>query len=346
MDKKLLTAQPKWDPPFNETVFREISDSSHRLFSSDRVERAAGADTTPSMHNRALPLAQTPLSFEPLFPASYRTGRDTGKPFIVSASSTSAKTDLGVEKLNKIHGWLWLAGRPMPPRPLNYQQASSREIILNENAGMHLVWDVSRRIFLKPLPRYLLSHKFWQNNLATDHEFYKSAFGFMLSYAALIQYESDFFIAKEKHLIPENLTWESWVDLVNQLLNSEVDSRVNIRYRYGELRLSRLNKILWMHGYFRGYSFRYQTYGELITANLAPIAAATVYIALVLTAMQVGLATPQLADNDAFQRVSYGFAVFSILAPVGVTLFIVLILVFFFFYNSAATIIFRRKARG
>lgn len=101
-----------------------------------------------------------------------------------------------------------------------------------------------------------------------------------------------------------------------------------------------------MHGHFRGYSFRYQTYGELLTANLAPIAAATVYVALVLTAMQVGLATPQLADNDAFQRVSYGFAVFSILAPAGLTLFIVLILVFFFFYNSAATVIFRQKARA
>ncbi|KAG4259309.1 hypothetical protein FPRO03_12985 [Fusarium proliferatum] len=175
----------KWDPPFKETVFRELSDSSY--FSSDRVEQAAGADSTPSMHNRALPLAQTPLSLEPLFPASYRTDHDTGKPFIVSASCTGAKTDLSVEKLNKIHGWLWLAGRPMPPRPLNYQQASSCEIILNENAGMHLVWDVSRRIFLKPLPRYLLSYKFWQNNLAADHEFYKSAFGFMLSYAALIQ---------------------------------------------------------------------------------------------------------------------------------------------------------------
>ncbi|KAG4269290.1 hypothetical protein FPRO04_12067 [Fusarium proliferatum] len=291
-----------WDPPFNETVFHELSDS--RYFSSDRVEQAAGADTTPSMHNRALPLAQTPLSFEPLFPASYRTDHDTGKPFIVSASSTGAKTDLSVEELNKIHGWLWLAGRPMPPRPLNYQQASSREIIINENAGMHLVWDCPRRIFLKPLPRYLLSHKFWQNNLATDPEFYKSAFGFMLSYTALIQYESDFFIAKEKHLIPENLTWESWIELVNQLLKHEADNRVNPRYKYGELRLSRLNKILWMHGYFRGYSFRYQTYGELLTANLAPIAAATVYIALVLTAMQVGLATPQLADNDAFQKVS------------------------------------------
>ncbi|CVL07300.1 uncharacterized protein FMAN_15380 [Fusarium mangiferae] len=333
-----------WNPPFNETVFRELSDSS--CFSSDRVEQAAVADTTPAMHNGALPLAQIPLSFEPLFPASYRKKNATRKPFIVSASCASAKTDLSVEKLNEIYGWLWLAGRPMPPRPLNYQQASSREIILNENVDMHLVWDVSRRIFLKPLPRYLLSHKFWQNNLATDHEFYKSAFGFMLSYAALIQYESDFFIAKEKHLIPENLTWESWINLVDQLLNSEVDNRVNSRYRYGELRLSRLNKILWMHGYFRGYSFRYQTYGELLTANLAPIAAATVYIALVLTAMQVGLATPQLADNDTFQRVSYGFAVFSILAPAGVTLFIVLILILFFFYNSAATIIFRRKARG
>lgn len=174
------------------------------------------------MHNQALPRAQIPLSFEPVFPASYRAKNATTQPFIVSANCASAKTDLSVKKLNEIHGWLWLAGRPMPPRPLNYQQASSREIILNENAGMHLVWDVSRRIFIKPLPRYLLSHNFWQNDLATDHEFYKSAFGFMLSYAALIQYESDFFIAKEKHLIPENLTWESWIDLVNQLLKRKL----------------------------------------------------------------------------------------------------------------------------
>ncbi|KAL6409901.1 uncharacterized protein AUP68_06303 [Ilyonectria robusta] len=328
-------AASKWDPPFNETVFRDLSNSSHS--SSDRAQ-AAVAGTTPGTNNRALSLAQTASPFAPLLPASYRINNDEGKSDIVSASSADAKDDLSVKRLNDIHGWLWLAGRPMPPRPLSYQQASSREIILNEKADMHLVWAIPRRIFLKPIPRYLLDYHFWQDNLATQEDFYRCAFGFLLSYAALIQYESDFLIAKEKHLIPENLTWESWIDFVKQLLNSRVDNRVNIRYRYGELRLSRLNKILWMHGYLRGYSFPYQTYEEMFTTNLAPIAAATVYIALVLTAMQVGLATPQLGDNDAFQRVSYGFTIFSILAPVGFVLIAVLLLLLLFFYNWTATV--------
>lgn len=71
--------------------------------------------------------------------------------------------------------------------------------------------------------------------------------------------------------------------------------------------------------------------------NMAPIGAATVYIAVVLTAMQVGLATPQLANNAAFQRASYGFTVFSIIAPVGLTMAIIVIIVLLFVYNWWAT---------
>lgn len=207
---------------------------------------------------------------------------------------------------------------------------------------MHLVWAMPRRIFLKPIPRYLLDCHFWQDNLKTQKGFYGYAFGFLLSYAALIQYESDFRIAKEKHLIPESLTWEAWINFVRQLLHSSVDDRVNIRYHYGELRLSRLNKMLWAHGRLRGYSFPLQKYEEMFTTNLAPIGAATVYIALVLTAMQVGLATPQLGDNNAFQRVSYGFTVFSILASVGLFFAILLLLLLYFFFNFVATVRFKR----
>lgn len=39
------------------------------------------------------------------------------------------------------------------------------------------------------------------------------------------------------------------------------------------------------------------------------------YIAIGLTAMQVGLATESLAQVHAFQSVSYGFTMFSILGP-------------------------------
>jgi hypothetical protein len=238
----------------------------------------------------------------------------------------------------------------MPPRPLSYQRSTAREIVISEAADMHLVWAVPRRILLKPIPRYLLDYQFWKDHIVTQDSFYKCAYGFLLSYAALIQYESDFQIAKEMHLIPENLTWELWVNFVKELLNSRGNDRhqdnVNIRYRYGELRLSRLNKISWIHGRLRGYSVSYQTYGEMFTTNLAPIGAATIYVALVLTAMQVGLATPQLNQNGTFQRWSYGFAVFSILAPVGFVLAILLLLILVFFYNWAATVSFDRKISG
>ncbi|KAI0538647.1 hypothetical protein GGR58DRAFT_288033 [Xylaria digitata] len=57
---------------------------------------------------------------------------------------------------------------------------------------------------------------------------------------------------------------------------------------------------------------QYQTFFQDYFAWLA---SATVYIAVGLTAMQVGLATKSLADSDAFQSASYGFTVFSILRP-------------------------------
>jgi hypothetical protein len=71
---------------------------------------------------------------------------------------------LNVPRLNDIYDYLWLAGRPMPPRPLNYQVASSRAITLMEDIHFHLVWEPGR-IFLKPLPRYLLSQFFWNEHL-------------------------------------------------------------------------------------------------------------------------------------------------------------------------------------
>jgi hypothetical protein len=61
--------------------------------------------------------------FEPLLPASYRSRKGNIK--IATANLEHLKRDLGVERLNKIHDYLWLAGRAMPPRPLNYQVKSS-----------------------------------------------------------------------------------------------------------------------------------------------------------------------------------------------------------------------------
>lgn len=120
-------------------------------------------------------------------------------------------------------------------------------------------------------------------------------------------------------MIPRDLTWEKWVQLVQQLLKTGATNPTNInrRYLFGELRLSRLNEIYAIRygSILKGYQFIYQTYGGMVRDHLTTLSAATIYVALVLTAMQVGLATTRLGQNLSFQNLSYGFTVFSILAP-------------------------------
>ncbi|KAJ5689819.1 hypothetical protein N7462_004211 [Penicillium macrosclerotiorum] len=284
--------------------------------------------------------------------------------------------DLCVDKLNKIDQYLWLAGRPMPPRPLNYQIATSREIVVDERIDMHLVWEYSRRLHLKPIPRYLLSPKFWESHLLTcmksccvpqrsqhypdvsvpisttkcTKELYKCACGFLLSYLALIQFECDLAIAHTYHLLPKEITWEKWLTFAHELLEGEAPkpNNINSRYLFGELRLSQLNKIYALRygEILRGYQFTYQTYGELFRDYLTPITAATIYMALVLTAMQVGLATTYLEGNPSFQNASSGFTIFSILGPLVGIFLVGTIGVFQFFNNLLETREFKQKRFG
>lgn len=264
--------------------------------------------------------------------------------------------ELDLRRLNRISRWLWIAGRPMPPRALHHQLLLDRDIRVTERMDMHLTWS-SGRIFLKPIPRFLLDTGFWAKylackehcacvNTATDSECnekkaWKSALGFLFSYAALISHESDFHIAVDKHLIPPETKWSSWRKLVKQILSTDkVYQRINARFMYGELRLGRLNKIYYLsqRPFFRGYISHWHQYSQFLQDNFSWLASMVVYIAVVLTAMQVGLATKLLADNDAFQSASYGFAVFSILGPLIVTVLILLAFCYSFISNLMATI--------
>ncbi|KAJ5780446.1 hypothetical protein N7457_005606 [Penicillium paradoxum] len=312
--------------------------------------------------------------FNDLLPASFRDD-DLSLRAPLDNISKFLHLDLSVQRLNDIQEYLWLAGRPMPPRPLNYQISVSRQIILDEKIDMHLVWGPARRIYIKPLPQYLLDAHFWSTNLTCGEypgicycmnsfkdatpppqaqktpcprsTLSKSALGFLTSYIALIQHPSDFRIAQDHSLLPASLTWPQWRALVQNLLATDVThpTRINSRYKYGELRLSRLNKIyaLQRGSFFRGYRAKYQTYQELFRSYLAPITAMTVYFALVLTAMQVGLGTEQLAENRAFHRASYGFTVLSILGPLVLVVLIIGVVVAHFVVNFLATVVFRRE---
>ncbi|KAH7119436.1 hypothetical protein B0J13DRAFT_629578 [Dactylonectria estremocensis] len=104
----------------------------------------------------------------PLLPATYRTESDD-----LAAPSRHVfaciKTELDLHRLNKVSGWLWIAGRLMPPRPLHHQLLLSRDVFVTEQMNMHLVWTTTR-IFVKPIPRFLLEPCFWTEYLCCGED--------------------------------------------------------------------------------------------------------------------------------------------------------------------------------
>jgi len=214
--------------------------------------------------------------------------------------------------------------------PLHHQSARGRRIIVVENPYLHLVWYYDR-IFIKPIPQYLLSAAFWQYLKQTDQELWKAAAGFMRTYSYLIKYETDFEKAQstDMRLIPqldgekEPITFERFVKFIAPFEN-DCGSLVCGRYDYGELRLSRLN--IWAFLLFRKVSFHYvNTQSSFLLAKLfAWVLTAFLVLNVILTSMQVDLAVqsaPTVSDNwNTFGQVS---RLFSIIVIISVALLIV-----------------------
>ena len=303
------------------------------------------------------------------FPASYRMRNDN----LLAPMAPSLETfqqELNPDQLHKIIDLLWLAGRPVPPRPLHHQLSLARDIVIREQMDFHLVWG-SGRLFLKPLPRYILNPCFWTTHLLCDlcrplnisyamgpellepkcnHPHLRAcALGFLLSYIALIVYESDFAIAKDRHLIPAEITWPQWRQLVQEVLGTEGSNnlykKVAPRFVYGELRLNRLRLILF---FLQGplhpdFVATWQSYGSFYRDNSAWLIIVMAYLILVLSAMQVGLSTDRLAGNEHFQEASYGFGILSIFLAITALALLVLLSIILWVYNIARTRRFERK---
>jgi uncharacterized membrane protein len=298
-----------------------------------------------------------------LHAASYRT-----KDHILQVPDSSAEylwCELGVDRLNDIHPWLWTAGRPMPPRALHHQKLLGREVTVTERMDMHLVWSKTR-IFVKPLPKFLMESRFWTDRLSCrdkckcspgfsyslgpcvnceEAQLKKCALGFLLSYAALISHESDFFIAQETHLLSDQISWMHWKTFVKEILEQDSTyDHVNQRYMYGELRLNRLNTIYRLTGraVIRGYQPEYSQYSSFFRDNFTWLASVLAYMVLVLTAMQVGLATGSLEGNEAFQTASYGFTVFVIVGSLAAVIIVFTVFLFLFIYNWIQTVRYKK----
>src|ERR1700728_4071900 len=147
-DCVLMDLQPALEPPFNNKIFPSALQPSPPPAAS-QASSVSGASE------------QVVSQFDHLLPAAHRNKDTLEYP---SADLTYLEQELNLERLNNVHGYLWLAGRPMPPRPLHYQRAASRETVVVEQMDLHLLWEPSK-MYLKPIPRYLLDYDFWNENL-------------------------------------------------------------------------------------------------------------------------------------------------------------------------------------
>lgn len=204
--------------------------------------------------------------------------------------------ELWAQDLETLAPHLWVMTTPSSANinALHRQIVKNRKIIITEESRLHLVW-IHDRIFIKPLPRYLLSHRFWKTHLDQCNQIRLAATGFLRTYRYLVQHESDFNIAQQDHLglISRDISWQSFRRLMAELSHIK-DSAVSQRYYYGELRLTRLN----FYAPFLLRKFHFEQlnsqYGDFFARLYGPILFVFALASTILNAMQVQLATEQL----------------------------------------------------
>lgn len=226
--------------------------------------------------------------------------------------------------LDELYDRLWLVARKSGQSvdALHMQRVKGWSVVPTEDPRLHLIWHHDK-IYIKPVPVCLLNHDFWAMYLrlpeskktcsTSSHEICQSvtlnfgrpiAVGFLRSYAFLVQHRLDLILAKEFHLIPDDVDWIKWSKFINKFRHLG-DELVAKRFHYGQLRLSRLN---WAVRIFRPqhastvwfYEIPHWSIAAYLTRATIPLLFMFASLSLVLSAMQVVLSAP--ADGLRFQR--------------------------------------------
>jgi hypothetical protein len=206
-----------------------------------------------------------------------------------------------------------------------------RQIIVTEHPGLHLIW-YHDRIFVKPIPVYLLSRAFWEYIAEADQEILKASLGFMRTYCYLIRYGVDFRKAIELELIPRvegaPLDFESFVEFILQFEDIS-DEAVAPRYTYGSIRLTRLNYLALISFGRPAYFALRPQYGDYISHSFVPIITLFAVLSTILSSMQVALAVqvPDATSSwEAFTSVAKWFSIAVIILVVSLVVFLVIFL--------------------
>ncbi|KAK1989648.1 hypothetical protein LX36DRAFT_686410 [Colletotrichum falcatum] len=169
------------------------------------------------------------------------------------------------------------------------------EFCSDDDPKLHLVW-IYNRVFVKPLPRYVLSHSFWQRFLSYDssrdtqcHRVHKAVLGYIRTYRYLEQF--CYFAAD---------------------LASIGDGDVSTQYCYREIRLTRLNSyapLLLRKSYFQRVEYQY---GAYIARFYRPILFWLGIASVVLSGLQVAVAVKEHQALSVFAlRFSIAIMVFA-----------------------------------
>jgi len=267
---------------------------------------------------------ETQLNSEPcdtLIPGEYTP---------IATTQTFLFTSLTQAKANAIFQHLWFAGTPGNFRALHEQHIFRRTIIACEDPSLHLVW-FNDAIYTKPLPPCLTNYEFFKEFVCPSGELFSLACGLLYSYTHLIRYESDFRIARDGGLLRgTNLTWEKWQQFrlsVKSFLDTNT-STIDKRYRYGELRLDRLNvihslKFLEFSGYFNSFT-RYSPYLSRYFSMAFLIFA---FASVSLNAMQVAIQQSSPTISPSFANTCYRFSIAILIAVLLITLFLTALIV-------------------
>ena len=230
------------------------------------------------------------------------------------------KREFSTIELDSFTSYFWLLTTPSHTNisPLHHQLVKGRQITLTEEPHLHLLW-VYNSIYIKPIPRFLLSHAFWSFYLSPESSplspddrqaTFGAIRGLFRSYYHLIKYKSDFDIASECRLIPEGIEWEPLSDFLSCFADLEGDA-VSPRYKFGEIRMTRLK--FWSSILRHRLSFKiYGQYADHFSRFYAPLLFVFGVITVVLSAMQVALAT-NVPTWTTFAVVCRWFAVVMIL---------------------------------
>lgn len=223
-----------------------------------------------------------------------------------SSLSRFLEYDLCSEDLDRVGEKLWWMSKQDSRNvsPLHRQLVKQRALIVTEDPKLHLVW-IHNRIFIKPLPKYLLSYTFWEQYLGgrDDNDdgtarIVRAALGYLRTYTYLVRYESDFRIALDPglQLLPPDVTWEQFCAFRSDLARI-ADDDVSQRYRYGEIRLTRLNfyaPILLGKTRFQRVDYQYGTY---FARFYGPILFVVAVASVLLGGFQVAVAVEQEYDE-------------------------------------------------